>query len=122
MSQGARTFLLWAALLAVNAAVLFAFANADEAAFALLWGAAGAVLVTGVGLLALGRRRDGGDDVRLVSDLSLSTGFLGLALVLLVLSALLGWWLTLIGAGLVACAVAGLVREWRERRRLEGRS
>jgi hypothetical protein len=117
MSGGARTVAAWGSVLLVAALALLAFRGVDTESYALLFGLAGAVLATGFALLWLARRgrpeTDAVGTVRLEPDLSLSSALLGVALFLLALAAVVGLWLALIAAGLVALAASGLLRERR---------
>jgi hypothetical protein len=102
--------LLWgielAALLGVGAG--FGFEGAESPL--LLGGAAVAALALAASL-ALGRADRDEPDARLETDLSPASAWLGVALVLLALSAELGLWLTLIAGGMLAGSAAALVRE-----------
>jgi hypothetical protein len=120
MSGAARTLAGWGVVLLVAALAVLAFSGVDTETYALLFGLAGGVWVTASVLWWLGRRRSDTDEpgtVRLEPDLSLASGLLGLALFLLAVSAIVGIWLTLIAAGLLAAAVGGRVRERRAMRR-----
>jgi hypothetical protein len=120
MTGAGRTFTAWGLVLLVVAVVLFAFHGVDTETYALLFGAAGAALATGLALLWLARggrsETDEPGTVHLDPDLSLSSALLGVALFLLAVSAVVGLWLALIAAGLLVAAVGGLVRERRAMR------
>jgi hypothetical protein len=120
MRGGARTFAGWGLLLFLTATALFAFRGVDTESYALLFGAAGAVLAAGLALAWLARRgrpeTDEVGTVRLEPDLSLASALLGVALFLLALSAVVGLWLALIAAGLLLAAAGGLLRERRAMR------
>jgi hypothetical protein len=104
--KGPLVALAWAALLAVNTAVLIALGG-DRLEVLLLAGAsAGAALLA---LVLAVRRRRGME--RAVPAMSLPTVLAAVAVAGLVIGAELGTWLVLISAGLLALAVAGLVRE-----------
>jgi hypothetical protein len=114
VSGAARTFAGWGVVLLVAALAVLAFDGVDTETYALLFGLAGAVWLAAAALWWLGRRRPDTDEpgaLRHESDLSPAGGLLGLALFLLAVSAIVGIWLTLIAAGLLAAAVGGLVRE-----------
>lgn len=100
----------FAALMAVHFAVTFAFPGADLITHLLLAGVAAASLV--VGLVALTLRGDGGAPVA-APELSFATALLALGVAAVVVGAMAGRWLVLIGAGMAAFGVAGLVREGR---------
>jgi hypothetical protein len=97
--------LIWAGLLAVHTTVLLVFGG-DAVEVLLLAGAAAGAAVVAV-LMAL-RRRDGRDDV---PDVSPATVLAAVAVAGLVVGAEMGQWLLLISAGMLALAVAGLLRE-----------
>jgi hypothetical protein len=97
--------LIWAALLAVHTTVLLVFGG-DALEVLLLAGAAAGAAVVAV-LMAL-RRRDARVDAPAVSP---ATVLAAVAVAGLVLGAELGQWLLLISAGMLALALAGLVRE-----------
>jgi hypothetical protein len=110
---------VWAALLGVLTAIQVIFPT-HLVSGALLGGAAAATLVVG-GLVFLGRRRApefDPDAERPVTELSLASGFTGLGVALLALSARFGVFLTAIAGGMIALGIGGIVRELRAERRL----
>jgi hypothetical protein len=111
-------FAAWGLVLLVAAVALFAFRGVDAETYALLFGTAGAVLLTGLWLAWRGRpETDEAGTVHLDPDLSLASALLGIALFALALSAVVGLWLALIAVGLLVAAIGGLVRERRAMRR-----
>ncbi len=105
----------WGCLLAGLAGLLASF-PLDVEAVALLGGAAASVLVAATVALLTGR--DGTPrERRAIPDLSLATPLAAVALCSLVVGAEVGLWLILIGAGLLALALGGLIREGRAQRR-----
>jgi hypothetical protein len=115
----ARTLAGWGGVLLVAALAVLAFGGVDTETYALLFGVAGAVWVMASLLWWVGGSRPDTDEagaVRLDPDLSLASGLVGVAVFLLAVSAIVGIWLTLIAAGLLAAAVGGLVREHRAMR------
>ena len=61
------------------------------------------------------------DAVRLVTDVSYASALAGVAVALMVMSIQFGVWLLEVGGGLMAIAIAGIVREVRAERRLGAR-
>jgi hypothetical protein len=110
--------LAFAGLLAALAAVLAGFGERGLAV-GLSFGASGACALTGLALLAAGRRAPDSDPdvVRPLPDLSPSTTALALGLVAIVLGVVFDLFLILIGAGVAVLGVVGLVRETRSQRR-----
>jgi hypothetical protein len=110
--------LLWGVYLAVLSGVLIViFGYTDPAEPALLAGTAGVVLVFGL-LVALRRlgRVDRGEPHAL-PDLSPPMPWIAVAILFLLLGVELGLWLALIGAGMLAIGIGGVVREQRAQRR-----
>ena len=108
MTRGPIVLIAFAALMAVQAVLTFAF-DADLITHLLLAGVATASLVVGLAALAWRPPRAP------ATDLSPSTAALALGIAMVVVGAEAGPWLILIGAGVVAAAIGGLVREWRMR-------
>jgi O-antigen/teichoic acid export membrane protein len=111
--------LLWGVYLAVLSGVLIViFGYTSPAEPALLAGTAGIVLVFGL-LVALRRLHltDRGEPHAL-PDLSPPIPWIAVAIVFLLLGVELGAWLTLIGAGMLAIGIGGVVREQRAQRRM----
>jgi hypothetical protein len=102
----------FAAWLSILAAVLWVWSS-DELPPALLSAAAAATWLLG-GWLALRRRRR---ELRLIPDLSLPTVLLALGAAAAANGAVFGLWLILIGAGLAALGLAGVLRELAAARR-----
>jgi hypothetical protein len=122
VKRAALVLLLWAALLAALTAAMAIF-DVHLVSFALLGGASAATLATAA-LLFAGRRRAPDvdpDAERAVTELSLASGWTGLGVALLALSARLGLWLALVAAAMVALGLGGIVRERRAERRVIGR-
>jgi nitrate reductase gamma subunit len=112
--------LVWALLLAVHPPVMAAVFHEDSTSVLLLAGAAaGTALVAA--LIWLGRRRAPEEDPDLerpVTDVSMPSALVGIALALMLLGAQFGVWLVMIGGGLLALGLGGIVREVvAERRR-----
>jgi len=108
--------LVWATLLTVLAAVLWVWSS-DHLPPAIFSAAAGVAWLVGLyALLRPGRR------LRLrvrppELDLSFSSVLVALAVAMLVLGALVGEWLILIGAGVLVAGLIGVARELRAERR-----
>jgi hypothetical protein len=108
----------WGLVLLVAATALFAFDRVDTETYALMFGTAGAALTCSLVLwLTRPREIEAVGAVRFVPDLSLSSALLGIALFLLAVSVVVGFWLTLMGAALALWSLGGLLREWRAMRR-----
>jgi hypothetical protein len=115
MNRAAVPLLAWATLLTVLAAVLWVWST-DHLPPAIFSAAAGVAWL--VGLYAA--LRPGGRPrlrVRPELDLSFSSVLVAIALAMLVLGALVGEWLVLIGAGVLLAGLIGVAREIRAERR-----
>lgn len=121
MSRPFAAPLLWALLIAVLGMVAVTVFDVSDPETPALLGGAGLVLAL-IGAYLLARRRgppDAGDrGARIVADSSVATVWLAISLAALALGAELGFWLVLIGAGMVVVGVGGLVREGRASREL----
>jgi hypothetical protein len=107
--------LAWAALLAVQAALQFAFPT-RLISHLLNAGMVATMVLLGLALLAPRRDRDEVGTTRALPDGSAATLLLALGLSGLVLGATLGTWMLLIGGGLALAGLAGLARERRASR------
>ena len=114
MNRAALPLLAWAALLTVLTIVLWLWTS-DELPPALFAGAAAISWTAGIVALFVRRPRSA---VHVAPDLSLAGALLAFGVAALVLGALVGPWLVLIGAGIVLLALGGLAREWRAQRRV----
>lgn len=108
---GAVVPLAWAGLLAVQAALLFAFPT-RLISHLLNAGMVATMAMLGLALLPGPQ----GSDERRLPDGSAATLLLALGLSGLVLGATLGTWMLLVGGGLALAGLAGLTREWRAQR------
>jgi hypothetical protein len=107
--------LVWATLLTVLSAVLWVWSS-DHLPPAIFSAAAGVAWFVGLyAVLRPGKRPR--LRVRPELDLSLSSVLVALAVAMLVLGALVGEWLILIGAGVLVAGLIGLARELRAERR-----
>jgi len=116
---GALVLVVWALLLGVNTAVMATVFNENPTSVWLLGGAATATALVAL-FLWLRRRRAPGEDPdpeRAVTDVSMASSLVGLALALMLLGAQLGVWLVLIGAGLLVAGLGGVTRELLAERR-----
>jgi hypothetical protein len=113
MSRAAVPLLGWAALLTVLTIVLWIWTS-DDLPPAIFSGAAGVAWL--VGLVALAHRRPPAL-VRATPDLSLASVMVAIAVAMLVIGALVGPWLVLIGAGALVVGLAGMARELLAQRR-----
>ena len=113
MSRAAVPLLGWAALLTVLTVVLWIWTS-DELPPAIFSGAAGIAWLVGLYALTLHRL----PPVRATPDLSLASVLVAIAVVMLVIGALVGLWLLLIGAGALITGLAGVARELLAERRV----
>jgi hypothetical protein len=115
MNRAAVPLLAWAMLLTVLAAVLWLWSS-DHLPPAIFTGAAGVAWLVGLSaVLRPGRRTR--LRARPELDLSFASVLVALAIAMLVLGALVGEWLILIGAGVLAAGLIGVARELRAERR-----
>lgn len=121
MKRAAIVLLAWGTWLGVLTGVQAAF-EPKLIQFAMPALAAGACIVVGLVLWALEVYRGHEERPRLIADSSLATALLVLGAALALLGAGFGLWLILIGAGIGALGLGGIVREQRARgRTLRGR-
>jgi hypothetical protein len=107
---------LWGIFLALLTALgLIAF-DVDVETPALLGGAALRMLIAGAALV-LGRPPLVA--VEVAPEVSPPTAWLAISLALLAVSAVLGFWLTLIAAGMCGAGIGGIIRERRAERGIE---
>jgi hypothetical protein len=115
MNRAAVPLLAWATLLTVLAAVLWVWST-DHVPPAIFSAGAGVAWLVGLyAVLRPGRRPR--LRVRPELDLSFSSVLVAIALAMLVLGALVGEWLVLIGAGALLAGLIGVAREIRAERR-----
>ena len=114
----AVVFLLWGGLLGVILVVGLLFFGFRDPEAPALFGGSVAVMAILAALIAL-RRWDAVDEEYLRShpDISPPVAWLGVSCGLLAYSLEVGWWLSLIAAGMIVVGLAGLVRERRAERR-----
>jgi hypothetical protein len=112
-------FLLWAVLLGASAALLGGVFDSRAIAVGLLGTAAGATALLALVAVVYGRtdEKSGDGEARSLPDLSHSSALVGIGFALLLLGLELGLWLVLIGSGLLALGVGGVLREARASRR-----
>ena len=131
MRRAAVVLLGWGAWLGMLTAVQVAFAGVRPHSvglhpieYEMLGGASGACLAAGGVLWWLDvrrARRPAGEEPRLLFDDSVAAAVLACGLALALLGAGFGLWLILIGAGVSALGLGGLVREALARRRVRRR-
>ena len=109
----------WAAWLTVLVSVLLVWTPGDWLQWLPFVAAAGGAWLLGLFLLL--RRRAAGEP-RLVPDLSPATVLVALGAAALLNGASFGLWLVLVGAGILAIGLAGLVRELLAARRARPRA
>jgi uncharacterized MnhB-related membrane protein len=109
----ALPFVAWATILTVLAAVLWVWSS-DHFPPVIFTAAAGVAWC--VGLYALFHPFPRA--LRRAPDLSLASGLVALAIAMLLLSALVGEWLLLIGGGTLVAGLVWLARELRAERRV----
>jgi hypothetical protein len=115
MKRAAVPLLAWATLLTALASILWVWSS-DHVPPTIFSAAAGVAWL--IGLYAF--LRPGGRPrlrVRPELDLSFSSVLIALAIAMLVLGALVGEWLIIIGAGAFVVALIGVARELRAERR-----
>jgi hypothetical protein len=105
VSRPSVVILAWAGLLAALALVLLAWTRSALENGLLFGAAAGVLLLAGLAIRAREPRR------RVVPDLSLPTAVAAAGLGLAIAGSAFGTWLVLIGAGVLAVGLVGLVRE-----------
>ena len=123
MRTAAIVLLVWALLLAIHPPLMAAVFNENPTSVLLLAGAsAGTALVALFLWLARGRAPEEDPDLeRPVTEVSLASALVGIALALMLLGAQFGVWLVMIGAGLLVFGLGGVVRELAAERRRGGR-
>ena len=114
MRRAAVPVLAWASFLTLLAAVLWLW-TPDDLPPAIFSAAAGVAWL--VGLFAL-LRAQAPPPVRVTPDLSPAGVMVAIAVALLVIGALVGEWLVLIGAGALLAGLAGVGRELFLQRRI----
>ena len=105
MTRPSVVFLVWAGLLTALALALLAWTRSALENGLLFGAAAGVLLLAGLALRAREPRR------RIVPDLSFPTALAAAGVGLAVAGSAFGMWLVLIGAGVLALGLVGLVRE-----------
>lgn len=121
MSRPFAAPLLWALLLATLGVVAVAVFRAPDPETPALFGGGALVLALIAAFIATRRHGppDAGDrTARVIPDSSVATVWAALSVATLALGAELGLWLVLIGAGMLAVGIGGLVRESRASREL----
>ncbi len=116
MKRAALWPLAWGLWLGALTAVQAIFAP-KLVQFAIPAAASGACLATALALWAYDRRRGGQERLRLIADSSVATGAFVTGIALALVGAGFGLWLILIGAGVTAFGLGGIVREQRARGR-----
>lgn len=122
MRRAAVVLLVWGLWLGVWTVVQSAFVHAAFPERTIQWvmlgGASVAAFGVGAVVWRLDRRRGPGDPVaRLLADESAATATLAVGLAVVLVGASFGLWLILIGSGVAAFGLGGLVREQLARRR-----
>jgi hypothetical protein len=115
MKRAFVPLLVWATLLTVLAAVLWVWSS-DHFPPTIFSGAAGVAWLVGL-YAALRPGRPPRLRFRPELDLSFSSVLVALGIAMLVLGALVGEWLILIGAGVLVAGLIGVARELRAERR-----
>jgi hypothetical protein len=115
VNRAAVPLLVWATFLTVLTAILWVWSS-DHLPPAIFTAAAAVAWLVGLyAVLRPGRRPR--LRVRPELDLSFSTVLVALAIAMLLLGALVGEWLVLIGAGALLAGLIGVARELRAERR-----
>jgi hypothetical protein len=118
--QGAILLVIWGFVLALIMLPMPTIFHEDPTS-PLLLGGSGAVCALAGAAVFLFRRRapeEDPDPERRVTDVSMASALAGVAVALVALGVQFGIWLVIIGAGLFAFAVGGIVRERLAERRL----
>ncbi len=125
MRRAAIVLIGWGLLLAAMTALQAPFASIEgpfglhPIEYIMLGSASAGCLLAGVAVWTLDTRAGSDEAPRVIADGSLATATLVVGLALALLGAGFGLWLILIGAGVTALGVGGLVREGRARRRAQ---
>jgi hypothetical protein len=114
MSRAGVPLLVWAAFLTVLTAVLWVW-EGDNVPPAIFSAAAGIAWLAGLYALVGGRSEA---RVRATPDLSLASVLVALSVAMLVVGALVGPWLVLVGAGALVIGLVGIARELTAQRRM----
>jgi hypothetical protein len=114
MSRAGLPLLFWALLLTVLAAVLW-FWEGDDIPPTIFTVAAGVAWLVGLYALVRGRMEA---RARAAPDLSFPSVLVALAVGMLVVGALVGPWLVLLGAGALVIGLVGVARELAAQRRM----
>jgi hypothetical protein len=121
MRRAAIVAVAWGAWLAIWTGLLFVFVHAAfptrQIEYDMLGSAAFAAVLAGFVVWRLDARARDHDSPRLLSDDSLAAVTLAIGLAMALVGASFGLWLILIGAGVAALGLGGLVREQLGRRR-----
>jgi hypothetical protein len=123
--RAAIIFAAWGAWLGVWTAVQLFFLHAAFPERTIQWvmlgGAAAAALLTGAAIWRAGARRRPRGEPQLITNESIASAVAAVGLGLLLVGASFGLFLLLIGAGVTAAGLGGVIREERARRRLPRR-
>lgn len=114
MSRTSTPLAIWAALLAVLAAVFGIAFRPSALPLLLIAIAPVAALALALALHRAGDRRA---DARSIPDTSYATALAAFGLGTIVAGLAFGFWLVLLGGGALAFGLGGLVREFRQQRR-----
>ena len=121
MKRAAVVLLAWGTWLGAWTAVQLAFLHVRFPERTIQWvmlgGASVAALATGGVIWRLDRRRGSDDPTRLLADDSVASATLAVGLAVALVGASFGLWLILIGAGIAAFGLGGVMREQLARRR-----
>jgi hypothetical protein len=122
VSRAPVIFAVWALFLALLAAVEWAIFTHHTRNYYLLVlqpaFAIGATIVFAVFAAPHHTDDEEAQRLRVVADLSMPSALIGVALAVMLWGSFIGEWLLLIGAGLLALGIGGLIRELRYGRRL----
>jgi hypothetical protein len=113
--RSAIVFAAWGLWLGVWTAVQLVFLHAALPERTIQWvmlgGVSAAAIVTGAAIWQLGRARRGPPTAQLIADESAATAALAVGVAMALLGASFGLFLLLIGGGIAALGLAGLLRE-----------
>jgi hypothetical protein len=112
-----RVLLGWGLLMgAIGLVGVLFYGLGDEETPALFFGTAALVVAIAAGLWATGRGRGEPIGPRAIPDVSPPVPWLAAAIFFAALGAAVGWWLSLIGAGMAVAGAVGLAREMAAQR------
>jgi uncharacterized membrane protein YidH (DUF202 family) len=114
----ALPLMAWGVALALLAVALLAWSGDAEGPWLMLALAAAACIATGLAVAYVAPRSN---ELRMLPDISISPTVVAFGLLLVLVATAAGRWLVLVGGGVMALGIGGVVREHRAQRRERGR-